>query len=189
MVFRAIQSWDNRILCLVQERCRCSFLDRLLPVFTHMGTVGLPWFLASAAMLCLPHYRRSGIWLLITIVLCVLVGNFSIKPLVARSRPCHQNPDVPLLIQNPRDYSFPSCHTLSSFACSLVIALANPVWGIAAFVIAFFIAFSRIYLFVHYPSDVLAGAVMGLLMPWSALLLVVRVIIQVHRRRRNKAAY
>ena len=99
----------------------------------------------------------------ISLILCLLIGNLTLKPLVARIRPCDVNTQVHLLIPRPHDFSFPSGHTMSSFASATVILHEHKkISGILSMVIAFFISFSRLYLYVHYPSDVLAGALIGL---------------------------
>ena len=91
----------------------------------------------------------------------MLVGNVCLKNLIARPRPCWLDSSVQLLISSPTDYSFPSGHTLSSAIGATVLTKANHQFGWAAIPLAAAIAFSRLYLFVHYPSDVLAGAVLG----------------------------
>ena len=84
------------------------------------------------------------------------------KPLVARERPCWIRDPVQLLIDMPKDYSFPSGHTQVSVVSAMAIFQNNRKWGIAAFVLASLIAFSRLYLYVHFPTDVLAGIVIGM---------------------------
>jgi undecaprenyl-diphosphatase len=81
----------------------------------------------------------------------------------ARIRPCDINTAISLLISRPLDYSFPSGHTMSSFAAAMVLFLTNKKIGIPALILAAFISLSRLYLYVHFPTDVLAGAVLGIL--------------------------
>ena len=96
-------------------------------------------------------------------------GNIALKPRIGRIRPCNNNTDVELLISRPHDYSAPSCHTLSSFAAATVICFANVPLGIAALVLAALIGFSRLYLFVHYPSDVASGFLLGIALGFFAV--------------------
>ena len=97
--------------------------------------------------------------LLTDLVLC----NVVLKKMIARQRPCWLNETVQLLVNNPKDYSFPSGHTMASFAVAPIIYRANKKWGIAAYILAGLIGFSRMYLYVHYPSDVLGGMLIGCL--------------------------
>lgn len=92
----------------------------------------------------------------------VLVGNVCLKLLVTRPRPCWQE-EVSLLIRNPADYSFPSGHTLCSVIGAYMLTAANRKFGLAAIPLAALIAFSRLYLYVHFPSDVLASLGIGML--------------------------
>lgn len=157
----SILSMDNRLLGAIQRRARCAFLDKAMPIITSFGTCGAIWGIIMVAFLRVPRYRRIGLTLFLTLALCALVTNLILKPLVARPRPCHVSPEVPLLIPCPMDYSFPSGHTMSSFAAAVIITFANPLFGIFSFLLAAAISFSRLYLFVHYPSDVLAGSLFG----------------------------
>lgn len=112
-------------------------------------------------MLCTKKYRRQGVILLAGLGAGVLVGNVCLKNLIARPRPCWLDDSVKLLIPVPTDYSFPSGHTLSSVIGATVLTKTNRRFGWAAIPLAAIIAFSRLYLFVHYPSNILAGAVLG----------------------------
>ena len=93
----------------------------------------------------------------------VIIGNVLLKNLIARERPCWINETVNMFISIPQDYSFPSGHTLSSFVAATIIIHHDKRLGIAAYVLAFMIAFSRLYLYVHFPSDVLAGVLIGVI--------------------------
>lgn len=112
-------------------------------------------------MLCTKRYRRQGVILLAGLAVGVLVGNVCLKNLIARPRPCWLDDSVKLLISMPTDYSFPSGHTLSSVIGATVLTKTDRRFGWAAIPLAAIIAFSRLYLFVHYSSDILAGALLG----------------------------
>ena len=101
----------------------------------------------------------------------LLTGNMILKPLVARMRPFTVNTAIELLIPPPTDFSFPSGHTYASFASATAICRNNRKIGVPALILASLIAFSRLYLYVHYPSDVLGGAVVGLAAAWAGSLL------------------
>lgn len=153
---------DWNILRLIQEFLRCPLLDTLMPKITALGNSGAVWVLAAGGLLCTKKYRRQGVLLLAGLALGVLVGNVCLKHLVARPRPCWLDPSVPLLIATPQDYSFPSGHTLSSFIGATILTGTDRRFGLAAIPLAVLIAFSRLYLYVHFPSDILAGAILGL---------------------------
>ena len=112
-------------------------------------------------MLSTKKYRSQGVILLAGLAAGVLVGNVCLKNLIARPRPCWLDDSVKLLIPVPTDYSFPYGHTLSSVIGATVLTKTNRRFGWAAIPLAAIIVFSRLYLFVHYPSNILAGAVLG----------------------------
>ena len=138
-------------------------LNFLMPKITLLGNGGMIWLLASGVLICTKKYRRQGILLLCGLAAGVLVGNVFLKNFVARPRPCWLDSSVRLLIANPTDYSFPSGHTLSSVIGATILTKTDRRFGYAAIPLAALIAFSRLYLYVHFPSDVLAAAVLGVL--------------------------
>jgi undecaprenyl-diphosphatase len=152
---------DWTILHWIQDTLVCPALDFLMPKITLLGNGDAVWLLAAAALLITKKYRRYGVLLLVALALGVLTGNLTLKPLIARPRPCWVDESVRLLIPNPTDYSFPSGHTLSSIIGATVLTKANAKFGLAAIPLAALIAFSRLYLYVHYPTDILGAAVLG----------------------------
>ena len=166
--------WEFPLLDALQK-IHNPFLDRLVVGITALGNGGLLWIAAGIAMLFFKKYRRCGFTVLLALLFSLLVGNILLKNLAARSRPCWIRTDVPLLIGNPKDFSFPSGHSQASFAAALSIFLNHRKLGIAALVLAALIAFSRLYLYVHFPTDVLAGIVIGCLLALAAYLIIKRV--------------
>lgn len=135
-------------------------------VVTKKSTASLWTSLAGAAaggLLCTKKYRRQGLLLLGGLAVGVLVGNVCLKNLIARPRSCWLDSSVRLLIADPTDYSFPSGHTLSSVIGATILTKTDRRFGYAAIPLAALIAFSRLYLYVHFPSDVLAAAVLGVM--------------------------
>ena len=151
---------EFQILYFLQE-LHGPFLDRLMTGITFLGNGGWIWTAAGFLLLFFPRTRRTGACVLVSLALGFLIGNVGLKNVIARSRPCWLDETIPVLVQVPRDYSFPSGHTLSSFAGAVSIWRMHPRWGWAALFLAGLIGFSRLYLFVHFPTDVPAGAVIG----------------------------
>ncbi len=162
----AIINMDFSILNFINTHFTCRFLDFLMPKITALGNGGAIWILASLALVCTKKYRVNGVIMLIGLGVGALVGNIILKPLIARPRPCWINETVSLLISIPRDYSFPSGHTLSSVIGAVFLTVANRKFGFIAIPLAALIAFSRLYLYVHFPSDILAGSVLGIVIAY-----------------------
>lgn len=156
-----LQTIDWALLHTLREAMQCAALDALMPLITHLGSGGALWLLAAGVLLLSKKYRRWGVALLGALAAGVLIGNLTLKPLAARARPCWLEA-AELLITMPSDYSFPSGHTLSSAIAATVLTAADRRFGWAAIPLAVLIAVSRLYLFVHFPSDVLAGALLGI---------------------------
>ncbi len=138
--------------------------DLLMSVITSLGNAGAVWILLAIVLLMIPKTRKTGAVMAAALILDVILCNGIIKNAVARMRPYDRNPVVELLIQKPDDYSFPSGHTAASFAAMSALYFGGEryLWK-PALVLAVLMAFSRLYLYVHYPTDVLAGAFLGVL--------------------------
>lgn len=163
-----LESLDFYILDLIQN-LRCPFLDFLIPRVTALGNGGMIWILTSLIMCINKKYRKTGITVLAALLAGFIICNIIIKPLAARPRPCWIDTSVPILINVPSDYSFPSGHTLSSFIAAFVLLFSGNRFGYAAVVLAALIAFSRLYLYVHFPSDVLGGIFLAALISYVVL--------------------
>lgn len=160
-------SFEFTILDWIQANLRNPVLDLLMPAITTLGNSGLIWILLAVVLLLLPKYRKVGLSILAGLALEVICCNLVLKPLVARIRPCDVNTAVSLLIPRPDDFSFPSGHTGASFAAvSALYTSRNRLW-MSSLLLAALIAFSRLYLYVHYPTDVLAGVVIGTMAGWA----------------------
>ncbi len=154
-------SFDWTILHWIQNTLVCPAMDFLMPKITSLGNSGAVWIFAAGALLVTKKYRKYGALLLAGLAFGVLIGNVTLKPLIARPRPCWVDESVRLLIANPTDYSFPSGHTLSSVIGATILTKADRRFGFAAIPLAVLIAFSRLYLYVHYPTDIIGAAVLG----------------------------
>jgi len=136
-------------------------LDTVMIGFTNLVNGGMLWILLAAVFMCTKKYRICGITMGLALLLSLIMCNGIMKNLVARPRPCWVDTSVHLLIKNPTDYSFPSGHTSASFAAAVALFMYHKRMGIIALIIAANIAISRIYLFVHYPSDVFVSLILG----------------------------
>lgn len=139
------------------------WLDVFMKEITSLGDHGIFWIVTGVILLCFRKTKIMGLCVILSLAAGFLVGNTFLKNVIARERPCWIDSSVPLLIHNPRDYSFPSGHTLASFEGAVSIWLYNRKWGTAALILAALIGFSRMYLFVHFPTDVLGGLILGVL--------------------------
>jgi len=156
-----INSFDWGIMNFIQESVRCAFLDVVMTWITFLGDEGIIWIIAGVALRITEKYRKYGVVLLLGLLMGSIIGNNIIKPIVERARPCTVDPSVQLLIDRPSSFSFPSGHTTSSFVGATVLMKANRKFGIPAVIVAALIAFSRMYLYVHFPTDILGGIVLG----------------------------
>lgn len=160
-IMNAITQFDFSILNFIQNHWQCEFLDVVMPFITTLGDMGFIWILTSVILLFFKKTRMLGIQLLISIVFAFVVYQCILKPLIARPRPFVQNPDFSLLIKAPKDFSFPSGHTACGFSFVVILFLAKNKCWIPSLVLACLIGFSRLYLYVHFPTDVLCGAICG----------------------------
>lgn len=155
-----MQEFDFSILYALQN-LHMPVLNEFMIVFTFLGNAGLIWLFFALAALISKKHRKLGIRMLVSLLFTVVISCLIVKNLVQRDRPCWIDPSVAMLIKVPEDFSFPSGHTTSSFACAIVLFRYKKLWGIPALLVASIIAFSRMYLFVHFPTDVAVGLLIG----------------------------
>ena len=151
---------DFQILYLINN-IHNNILDKIMITLTNLGDAGIIWIIISIILLFIKKTRKCGILMIISMILGLIIGNGILKNLIQRQRPCWIDTNILLLIPNPTDFSFPSGHTLASFEASIMILLHSKKWGIPAIILSILIAFSRMYLFVHFPTDILGGAILG----------------------------
>ncbi len=173
-MLETLQQLDGSLLLWIQT-LHLSWLDPVVSVFTTLGNAGILWIVLSLAMLCWRPTRKAGLLALGAMALGLLVTNLTIKPLVERPRPWLDLPIAPLVVEDD-PHSFPSGHTCAAFAAGMIWMRALPWhWGrMLAVVLAVCMGLSRLYVGVHYPSDVLAGAVIGSLCAWAVWKLYTR---------------
>jgi undecaprenyl-diphosphatase len=169
------ESFDLPILEWIAANLKCGFLDFLMPLITLLGDAGIFWMVCAALLAIYPKTRKIGFGMGFAMALGLLICNIILKPLVGRMRPYDFQIEVlekqwedfllagKLLIGEQSDFSFPSGHTIASFEACTVLMLGDKKLGIPATVLAILIAFSRMYLYVHYPTDVIASVILGTL--------------------------
>ncbi len=161
-MFESVMGWDFQILNFIQEHLRNGFLDTVLAALSHAG-------------MFFKKTRAAGVIALVAMGIGYLLGDHVIKPLIARPRPFATESDLnvfrnaELIVSKPSGFSFPSGHSAAAAAFATVTLAKNRVIGLIALLPVLLMMFSRLYLYVHFPSDVLSGAVLGIL---SAVLML-----------------
>ena len=154
-------SWEFDWLYALQD-IHNPVLDKVMVFVSALGNAGIFWIAVGLLLLITKRYRRGGAQMLVAMAVTFIIGNLILKNLVARERPCWIDREVLLLMASPSDYSFPSGHSMNGFAGSVSLLCIDKRIGIPAVILAAVIAFSRLYLFMHFPTDVFAGIVIGL---------------------------
>ena len=155
-----LNEYELPILWWIRENLTCPFLDTVMPYISSLARHGEFWILLSLILLCFKKTRKAGVAMALAMVCGFLVGNIGLKNIVGRIRP-YDMVEVDLLVKTLSDFSFPSGHTLVSIEAATALTVYHRKGGVAALVLAVVIALSRLYLFVHYPTDVAAGVILG----------------------------
>ena len=160
-------SFDLPVLDWIQANLKSSVMDTVMPIITVFGDAGIFWMVVSALLFIFPKTRRTGLGMAIAMMIGLIVCNVTLKPLVARIRPYDLQAELGVTIQllgeKMHDFSFPSGHTIASFEAAVVMLKNSKKMGIPAMILAVLISFSRLYLYVHYPTDVIASVILGTL--------------------------
>lgn len=181
---------ELNILLWMRDVLQCAFLDWFMPLITKLGDEGIFWIAVAVVLLFIPKCRKAGAVLGLSLLIGLLIGNLTLKPLIARIRPYDlfyelNGEKIKLLIDAESSFSFPSGHTLASFEAATALLINKRKLGIIALVLAILIAFSRMYLFVHYPTDILGGIVLGVI---NAILatIIVNKVINIYNSKKKK---
>ena len=158
-----IVQMDQTILYWIQENVRSSFLTQIFIFITRLGDGAFIWLFTALVLLGVKKYRHSGVALLLSLIISSILVDEILKNMFRRIRPFNVMLDLMALVPKPGSYSFPSGHTTTAFAAATVIAIFLPrKYGILGYILAALIGFSRMYLGVHYPTDVLVGIILGI---------------------------
>lgn len=176
--------WDFSVLDAIAAH-RTPALDTFFSAVTHLGDAGIVWIVLAVILLCIRRTRCLGVCMALALVFDLLLCNMILKPLVGRLRPFELR-EVALLIKAPHDASFPSGHAAVSFAAAGVLALRRSRLAIPALILACMIAFSRLYLYVHYPTDVLGGILVGLICAVLGVFFGMRLCDKIQKTKEEK---
>jgi undecaprenyl-diphosphatase len=163
-----ISEFEIKILIWIQENLRCGFLDFVMPLITYLAEHGLVPIIISLCLIVFRKTRKCGVTMAIALVMGLCVVNLGLKPLVGRIRPYDAYPLYTLLIKAQSDFSFPSGHTLAAFECAVSLALYYRKIAVPASLVAALVGFSRMYLYVHYPTDVIVSVILGTAFAFAA---------------------
>lgn len=162
-----IIEWLDGLLPALFNKIENPLLDNVMVFLTRLGDAGFIWITVSVVMLIV-HKQwggkrcfRAGLSSLLSLGTCAYFGNVVLKPIFARVRPCNLYDEIELLINRPTDFSFPSMHTATSFSVAVILYRYDKRVGAPALVLATLISLSRVYLRVHYTTDIIAGAILG----------------------------
>lgn len=157
-------SFDLPLLNWIQANIKCTFLDNTMPIITYMGSAGF-LIVFAVFMMLLKNYRKTGFSVALAMVFGLVICNIILKPGIARIRPYDYQEQmgimINLLIEKQHDFSFPSGHTIATFEAATAIFLNHKKLGTVCLVLASIIAFSRLYLYIHYPTDVFTSIILG----------------------------
>lgn len=148
---------DFNILFWIQNLIRNDVFDVIIPFYTSLGEDGIIWIAFGLILLIPKKYRKTGIIVLAALLVMLVVNNIVLKNLIARPRPCWTYPEMVQLVHNPSSYSFPSGHTTSAFAVAFTVFSQHKKLGKVIIVMAAIMAFTRLYVFVHFPTDIYGG--------------------------------
>lgn len=163
-----ITQLDFIILDFIQNNMRSDAMDIIMKCITALGDHGILFILLTIVLLAVPKTRYSGKCMALAMASGFVICNIILKNAIARIRP-YDIVNFPIIVSKLSDYSFPSGHTTFSFLVATVLFAFYKKWGVFAYIMATLIGFSRLYLYVHYPTDVLAGMLLGILLGFVSI--------------------
>lgn len=172
-----LQQLDGNILLWIQENLRSPLLTPVMTFITRLGDGGFIWILFTVLLLIPQKTRRAALSMAVALIMSLLMTNLLLKNSVARVRPYEVVDGLRILVDPPSDWSFPSGHTSASIAAALVMLRMLPgKYGIPAIILGVLISLSRLYVGVHYPTDVLGGAIIGVLCAMIGMIIVKKMM-------------
>ena len=185
--FDTLMNIDEDILLYIQENIRNATADTIMKAVTHLGDMGIFWIMIIFVLFLSKKYTKTAFIMALTLALGLLITNLILKNSVHRIRPFHAIDELFPLINKPEDWSFPSGHATSSIGCGIAMLRIPPKkYGISGFTIGILIAVSRIYLGVHYTTDVVAGALIGTVSALSSEKIINKADRVIKQKRKSK---
>jgi len=161
----ALGMWEGRLLLWIQENLRAEWLNPVMRCITSLGNEGIFWIALIIALFFFKKTRKLAVCCAVSMVLTLLLVNVALKPMFARVRPYVLLENLSIIVKQPGDHSFPSGHSAHALACSWVIfRLCRKKYGVPLLILGILVALSRLYVGVHFPTDVLAGCAAGMAM-------------------------
>ena len=170
-----MNSFEIEIIKYINTHFSHPVLDEIFKFISFLGNKGWVWIVIALILICIPKTRKSGVCNAIALILCLLITNLCIKPLVDRLRPYEVETALQLIVPRLSDGSFPSGHTCATFASVFVLSKYYKKWTIPLYIFACLMGLSRLYLCVHFPTDVIAGAILGILFGYGAYMITERI--------------
>ncbi len=191
-LYQCAIAFDLPILEWIQANLQSEFMDNFWHIITLFGEDGIFWIALSLLLMVFPKTRKIGLGMGISMALGLLICNVTLKPLIARPRPydlqlTEFGKVIPLVIEGLHDFSFPSGHTIASFEAATVLLKNSKKMGIPAMILAILVAFSRLYLYVHYPTDVLVSVFLGILIAFIGDAIAAKLAPRTIKRGRFEA--
>ena len=181
-----ITNLDLSIMLFIQESLRTEVFNEIWKFITHLGDGGYLWIALGVILLFFKKTRPNGFTVLFALLINLFITNIALKNLIARPRPFQVSDAIIPLIERPASFSFPSGHTSGSFSAMLALYKWVPKKiGIPAVVLAALVGFSRIYIGVHYPTDVLGGILVGVISSVAAYYLVQYLRKKIREKKAN----
>ncbi len=166
-----MENWDYSILDFIRANLTSPFMDKVMIFFTILGNNGIVWVILSAILLISPKTRYIGFIALVALLFSLIINDEVLKNIIHRNRP-FVGQVIEVIIKKPTSFSFPSGHTSASFSAAFVFGkFFKKPYAVLTYLLATLIAFSRMYLYVHYPSDIIGGILSGFICSFLAILL------------------
>ncbi len=181
-----MNEFEIKILNFINETFSCAFLDGFFKGITKFSDSGMGWIVLAIVLMCFKKTRKTAYCLAAALIIGQVLGNNILKNIFDRPRPYTVNPDVITIVPKLDSFSFPSGHTRCAVECALVIFLNNKKWGTAALIFAALTGLSRIYLYMHYPTDVLGGVALGIIDGFLAFFIVKKIYDYIEKRKFGK---
>ncbi len=170
-----MNNFEIEIIKYINSNLSNSVLDAVFSFISFLGNKGWMWIVIVLVLISLPKTRKAGVCNAIALIFCLVITNICIKPLADRLRPYEVDTTLKIIVPYLTDGSFPSGHTCASFASVFAICKYYKKWSVPLYTFATLMGISRLYLCVHFPTDIIAGALLGILFGYGAYMITERI--------------